>query len=430
MVAAIAVVKFGSSASSEVVHKLVFPVGNEPHVARRTWPRSSPPVPVSAIAAAVMTTAPLAARRLAPLATFWVIIATAIATSHDASAVTFAAAALAGYGAAVYSRFHGLALLSLPLAGVIVSAAFQVTSPPLPGRITALIVLVAIMIVGNAVHTWKRRARESQARIGHLQAVHQAETRRAVDLERARIASELHDVVTHNVSVMVVQAGAARRVLGASPDEARSALLAVEASGRAAMIELQHLLGLLAPPGEPEAAGLTGAPSAEPLQPQPGLDRLRPLIDRVTAAGLPVEFRVNGAPHELPPGLDLACYRVVQEALTNVIKHAGQARTTVTLDYRPGELVIEIADDGPLTRAAASASPGAGPGRPGTMPGARRGLLGLRERVLLYGGEFDAGRRPGGGWRVRARFPDELLPAGSAALSPAAAGGPHHPVPP
>jgi signal transduction histidine kinase len=439
-VAALAAVKFGSSASSDMAHKLVFPAGNEPyipkpalpgslpHIPRPALPGSLQRIPWTALGAAVLTTAPLAARRLAPLATFWAILAATVATSHDGTIVTYAAVVLAGYCAVVYSRFRGLALLSLPLAGVIVSAAFQDTAPPLPGRVSALVVLVAIMIVGNAVHVWRRRAGDSQARIGRLQAEHQAETLRAVALERARIASELHDVVTHSVSVMVVQAGAARRVLVGSPDEARGALLAVEASGRAAMTELRHLLGLLAPLGGPEAVAQAGEADAGSLRPQPGLDRLRPLIDRVAAAGLPVELRVSGTPRGLPPGLDLAAYRVVQEALTNVMKHARQARTLVRLDYGPGELVIEVADDGPPIGGAAAPNRDADPASAGPGPGAGRGLLGLRERVALYGGAFDAGRRVGGGWRVRARIPDDLpaRPAGPglsdpARLAPAAA---------
>jgi signal transduction histidine kinase len=355
-----------------------------------------------------VTSAPLAARRLAPLATFWAILAATVAFRDYDTAVTFAAAVLAAYSAVVYSRFRGLALLSLPLAGVIVAAAFQDTTPPLPGQATAPLILIAIMLVGNAARVWKQRAGASQARIGRLQAEHQEQTQRAVELERARIASELHDVVTHNVSVMVVQAGAARQVLARSPGEARGALLAVEAGGRAALTELRHLLGLLAPAGGPGAVTAAGESDAASLEPQPGLDRLRPLIDRVAAAGLPVELRISGSPRVLPPGLDLAAYRVVQEALTNVMKHTRQAKTVVRLDYSPEELVIEVADDGPPAATAANASAG---------PGAGRGLLGLRERVALYGGEFDAGQRPGGGWRVRARLRDNPKPTGPVQLA-------------
>jgi signal transduction histidine kinase len=429
-VAALAAVKLGSSASGDVARRVLFPAGDglyapppEPPLPESPLPPESPlGVPWVAVAAAVVTTAPLAARRLAPLATFWAILAATVAVRDYDTAVTFAAAVLAAYSAVVYSRFRGLALLSLPLAGVIVAAAFQDTTPPLPGQATAPLILIAIMLVGNTARVWKQRAGASQARIGRLQAEHQEQTQRALELERARIASELHDVVTHNVSVMVVQAGAARQVLARSPGEARGALLAVEAGGRAALTELRHLLGLLAPAGGPGAATAAGETDAASLQPQPGLDRLRPLIDRVAAAGLPIELRISGSPRVLPPGLDLAAYRVVQEALTNVMKHTRQAKTMVRLDYRPEELVVEVTDDGPpaaapANRGAAPAPPDAAPANAGTGPGTGRGLLGLRERVALYGGEFDAGQRPGGGWRVRARLRDNPKPTGPVQLA-------------
>ena len=284
-------------------------------------------------------------------------------------------------------------MLGMPAALlVLATAAVSNTQSGNYQLLTALLVFVATLIVGNAVRLGRRRASDSQARLRRVQAEQEAATRLAIGQERARIARELHDVVTHNVSMMVVQAGAARRVLGSTPDEARTALLAVEDSGRAAIIELQHLLGLLAPPD--------AARDEPPPPPQPGLDQVGPLIDRVATAGLPVELRVRGVVRPLPPGLNLAAYRVVQEALTNVLKHAGQPATTVTLDYQPGALIVEVADDGC-------------PGGPGSLPGTGRGLLGLRERVALYGGALDAGGRPGGGWLVRARIPDELavLPA-------------------
>jgi signal transduction histidine kinase len=250
---------------------------------------------------------------------------------------------------------------------------------------------------------WRQRAGDSAQRLLRAEAEHEAQTRRAVDAERARIAGELHDVVTHNVSVMVVQAGAARSVLSSSPEQAREALLAVEASGRTAMSELRHLLGLLAPAGGDE----------ELLVPQPGAARVPALVERVRAAGLSVELSVTGA-RDLPPGVDLAAYRVVQEALTNVIKHAGTARAAVVLEYRRDDLVITVTDDGrPVT----------GAGGPGG-----RGLIGLRERIGLYGGELDAGPRPGGGWRVRARIPLEGLGVSARLDGPAEGGGPAAPV--
>ena len=381
--------------------------------------------------AVAMMAAPLAMRRRYPLTAFWIILAAVFADSHDVTVVTFVTVIFAAYCAVAYSRFHRAALLSLAAAATMVTAVFANTTPPLPGRFTALMVLAPTALVGNVVRTWRRQARDSQDRMRRLAAEHQAATLRALELERARIASELHDVVTHNVSVMVVQAGAARQVLASSPDDAREALLAVESSGRAAMTELRHLLGLLCPSGGQGEADAV-------LRPQPGLGQLRTLIDRVSAAGLPVESHISGTPCELPGGLDLAAYRVVQEALTNVIRHAGRARTDVRIDYRPGELVIEVADDGrppadadegaAATGADASAAAAATAGAPGpgaAAGGTGRGLLGLRERIALYGGDLDAGRRPGGGWRVRARIPVDVPAAITGARPvPGRAGGP------
>jgi signal transduction histidine kinase len=224
---------------------------------------------------------------------------------------------------------------------------------------------------------------------------------------------------------MVVQAGAARRVLDSSPGDAREALLAVEASGRTAMTELRNLLGLLAPSGEAESGPPTGAapagaaeapgPGDAALAPQPGVDRIPALLARVREAGMPVELSGDKTPRALPPGIDLAAYRVVQEGLTNVMKHAGQARTTVRLEYRPRDLLITVSDDGPLPGSAA-AGPRVGPGA-GAEPGSgARGLIGLRERIAVYGGELDAGPRPGGGWRLAARIPLEP-PAGDLPVS-------------
>jgi signal transduction histidine kinase len=366
-----------------------------------------------------LTTAPLALRRVFPLTAFWTIMAAIVAAYYPdnnatlTSRFTFLTVAFAAYSAVVHSRYRGAALLSMPLATVLVIALFANTSPPIPARATPLLIFIPIMIVGNAVHRWARRAGDSGARLRQAQAEHEAATRRALALERARLASELHDVVTHNVSMMVVQAGAARQVLSADPGEASKALRAVESSGRTALTELRHLLGLLSPPpgtanadepAGPPAAPLDAAGSpggAADLAPQPGLEELREMVGRVVTAGLPVELRITGTPRDLPPGLGLATYRVVQEALTNVIKHAGRPQTEVRLNYEPAALVVEVADDGrPI--------PAAGPAPDAGLPrGARMGLLGLRERVALYGGELSAGPRPGGGWLVKARIPAE-----------------------
>jgi signal transduction histidine kinase len=200
--------------------------------------------------------------------------------------------------------------------------------------------------------------------------------RQAAADERTRIARELHDVVTHNVSVMVVQAAAAGEVFDSRPDQARAAISEVEETGRRALNELRRLLGSV-------ADGDAG------VLPQPSLDRVDELVERVRAAGLDVELRREGEPARLPDGVELSGYRIVQESLTNTIKHAHASRVTVVLRYLPGELEVEVIDNG-----VGAADPGEG-----------RGLIGMQERVALYGGDLDAGTRSGGGYGVRARIP-------------------------
>jgi signal transduction histidine kinase len=367
----------------------------------RYLPQDLPPLPRPSIAALVgvaLTAAPLAVRRKYPIAAGCVVLGAIIAIRgyNDTPPVTFATGIFAAYSAVVYSRFRQLAIGVVLIGVAIITAMFPNTLPEVSERYMAVLVAIPTVAAGIGMREWRRRAGDSAERLRRAQAEHQAATRRVLAMERARIASEMHDVVTHNVSVMVVQAGAARQVLASSPPDAREALLAVEASGRTAMTELQHLLGLLCPVG----TGVTeGADREATLRPQPGLGHLGSLIERVSAAGLPVELHIEGVRHDLPPGLDLAAYRVVQEALTNVIKHAGQTPTSVRLDYRARELRIDVTDAG--------RRPG-GPGPAGSPParsGAERGLIGLRERIALYGGTLDAGPRPGGGWRVRACIP-------------------------
>ncbi|MFB7665451.1 sensor histidine kinase [Kitasatospora sp. NPDC056138] len=239
-----------------------------------------------------------------------------------------------------------------------------------------------------------------------LERERESAARSAVDGERARIAQELHDIVSHNVSVMVIQTGAAREVLDTMPDEAAAALQAVEGAGRDAMTELRHLLGLLAPAQD-------GVDEAD-LSPQPGLDRLSALVDRIAFAGLPVEVRISGEPRPLPPGIDLTAYRIVQEALTNALKHGDGVKAEVTVRYAEHYLRVEVLNSGPSVLS--GDRPDGGPGdrpapakqarqSPERSDGAGRGLLGLRERVAVYGGDLDARRRLGGGYRVRARIP-------------------------
>jgi signal transduction histidine kinase len=337
------------------------------------------------LAGVALMVAPLAVRRVYPVIACAVIFAAVAALPHQVTPAVFVAAILAVYSAVMYSPHRGLALGVAVAGGLATLATFPDSPALISERYTVLIVALPAAAAGFAMREWRQRAGDSAARLRKAHAEHEAATRQAIGLERARIASELHDVVTHNVSVMMVQAGAARKVLG-SPREnaavlAEDALLAVEASGRAAMGELRNLLSLLAPAG--------GGSGDAPLTPQPGLADVSALVERVSAAGLPVELHSSLPPGGLPPGLDLAVYRVVQEGLTNVLRHAGGAPTIVRISGRLEQLVITVSDDGSSIGAA--------------EPG--RGLLGLRERVALYGGALDAGPRPGGGWRLRATIP-------------------------
>ena len=187
------------------------------------------------------------------------------------------------------------------------------------GFLAAVIVTVVLSV--RLLQARRRFARALQERGWLLERERETAARTAVDAERADIARELHDIVSHNVSVMVVQASAAREVFAAQPAEAAAALRAVEEAGRETMAELRHLLGVLAP----------AADGSDELAPQPSLSRLSPLIDRVAFAGLPVEVRISGEPRPLPPGVDLTAYRIIQEALTNALKHGDGSRAEVTV---------------------------------------------------------------------------------------------------
>jgi signal transduction histidine kinase len=356
------------------------------------------PSPLVLLAVA-LTALPLAARRVYPILALVVIIGAIVwlkfipvhprtvqlaphlfitVQGVPVPALAFGTAVFAAYSAVAHSRHRYLAVGVVGVITLGITATFGNTLPNFPHQLTALLAIIPAMAAALGIRELRRRLTDSTARLRRATEEYEAASVRAIEAERARIAAELHDVVTHNVSVMVVQAGAARLAVASSPDEATDALRAVEASGRTAIAELRTLLGVLSPPGH----------RAE-LRPQPGLGELEELVSRVCAAGLSVDLLVEGTPQPLPPGADLAAYRVVQEALTNVLRHAGRAATSVLVHW--GEnLVITVSNTG-------------GPGlRAGTTG---RGLLGLQERLSLYGGELDAGPRPGGGWQVRAVMP-------------------------
>jgi signal transduction histidine kinase len=334
---------------------------------------------------AVLTALPLAARRRYPLSVFWVVIFATLLFHADVkqpetALLTFASCLIAAYSAVMYCPYRRRAIASVVIGAALLAIFRDGNVPDITAGFVPFFVVLGIGLAANATYIWQQRVRA-------LEAEQEATTRQAVQRERARIARELHDVVTHNVAVMIVQAGAARKVIDAAPDKAREAMLAVEAGGRAAMTELRHVMGLLNVTAE-DGNPIGGAE----LAPQPGLDNLAALAERIRDAGVPVELTVRGAPAALPPGVDLAAYRVVQEALTNAVKHAAGANVQITVNYSSDAVEVEVTDTGGTS----TTSLGTGNGR---------GLIGLRERLAVYGGTLHAGARPTGGYRVRATIP-------------------------
>ncbi len=281
--------------------------------------------------AALLATVPLAWRRRQPLLVFGLVVVGAIVANGFPPYVIFAAIMVAAYSVGAYCPHRLLSLGALlgTAAGIVI--AYGGALPAVPDFAGPFVILIPMWLVGNAIRIRQLRAEAFEDRATRLEREQEQATQAALAEERSRIARELHDVVAHSVSVMVVQAGAARQVLTVSPEEAREALLAVESSGREAMTELRNLLGLLNRDGVDIA-----------LAPQPGVGELESLIQRVGEAGLPVQLHIEGRPRPLPAGVDLAAYRIVQEALTNALKHSSLARTEVILDYRESELKVEV----------------------------------------------------------------------------------------
>jgi signal transduction histidine kinase len=386
----LALVAAGRTDSDQVIHvdSRVDPGVPPPPPAPPVAPGLPPPHPYEVHHTlwlfTVLTVLPLAARRRYPLATFWIVVIAAQAVRENATWITVLAYVLAAYAAIAYSRYRAQAMASLVLAAVLAGFAFRHADPSLPGWSGPFFVLLVAGVLATFIRSWQLRLRVSQRRFTELQQAHEEATRRAVEVERARIAAELHDVVTHNVSVMVIQTGAARKVMDAEPELSKEAMLAVEASGRAALSELRHVMGLLS------ASTSDGDERPDGLEPQPGLGQLGALVERVRAAGVPVSVAVSLPSGPLPPGVDLTAYRVVQEALTNTIKHADGAAASVAIGHDGEWLEIEVTDTG---------------GTPGAGTGVGRGLIGLRERLAVYGGTLETGRRLTGGFRLKARIP-------------------------
>ncbi|GAA3929536.1 hypothetical protein GCM10023085_08640 [Actinomadura viridis] len=299
----------------------------------------------------------------------------------------------AGYVAAVRPRRVSLTAAALVLGSQAAVAGIVAFGQPLPGVLVLLVLAMGVAWMGgDSVRQGRRHAEElAEQRAEQLAA-------RAVTAERLRIARELHDMVAHSIGIIAIQAGVGARVIDTQPAEARNALTAIEATSRETLSGLRRMLGALrraepgpgdAPAGSGPADAANTAAAAAPREPAPGLADLDRLVRATGDAGVRVDVRWRGERRPLPPEIDLSAFRIVQEAVTNVVRHAGTGHCRVSIDHRDGELVVEVVDDGT----------GRGPA------GTGYGLVGMRERAGLLNGCLTAGPRPEGGFRVEARLP-------------------------
>jgi signal transduction histidine kinase len=330
-------------------------------------------------------TLPLAWRVRHPTATVVAVTAAggllvAVAAPHQAPFEVFVGSVLAAYsiGAHTAGRNRWIALAAMFAVGVPFMIAADDRGMAAGNTLAPIAWLTGSWAVGVIIRGRRLRIAELEQLTEELSRQRDLQAQAAVAVERGRIARELHDVVAHNVSMMVVQAGAAERVLEGVQPDVREALGAISSTGRETIDEMRLLLGILR-----SDDGLA-------LAPQPGLDDLDQLVRNVANAGLRVDLRVEGDPAPLSPGVDLSAYRIVQEALTNVLKHAGPASAEVIVRYQADRVEVEVRDDGRATAADGTGG---------------NGLIGMRERVAMLGGELQAGAGRGGGFAVLARLP-------------------------
>jgi signal transduction histidine kinase len=353
------------------------------------WGSGHHPRTIAALDAILVpiTSLPLVARRYRPLA----VLATTV--TAETVLLLFSARGQVPFGVVV-ALYTVASRCDRPVAAraaawvaVPITVGVVVNDWSNPGQVIPKLAVFAIAwLVGDNLRTRRAYLAELEARAARLEREREEQATRATLEERGRIARELHDVIAHNVSVMVVQASAGEDIFDSDPGRAREALAAVASTGRDALNELRRLLGVIRP-GEEEAPSFA---------PQPGINRLSELVEQVRDTGLAVELSVDGEPRELPEATSLCVYRIVQEALTNTLKHAAATRAQVSLHYDTEGLRVGVSDDG---RGVTDAANGTGSGH---------GLIGMRERVALFGGEVSAGPSADGGYAVSARLP--MLP--------------------
>lgn len=347
-------------------------------------------------------TLPLTLRRRYPLTVAAVVITaavTSIALGYPSLALF--AVLVAAYTLGAYSGLaRGALWVAAAAAGLAAAQLVNGVDGDMSNVVLNPLVAAIAWWVGRSMLLRRAYTAELESRARRLERARDVYARAALTEERSRIARELHDVVAHHVSVMTVQASAAKRVLDRDPDRAREALTAVESTGRSALAEMRRIVGVLRghdDPGEPAHPAERG--------PQPGIADISELVRQTREAGLNVVLRSEGAPRTLTTGADLAAYRVAQEALTNTLQHAGPSvRARVTIRFTAREVTIAVDDDGPVPDSPPAEEPGPEPGEPERTG---HGLVGMRERVALYGGDLRTGPRAEGGYTVCARFPVE-----------------------
>ena len=355
------------------------------------------PTPAEELAGLLATIGPLALRRRAPLGALLAcaagfVLSRTVLHAVEPSVVGIVIS-IAVYSAAAYGRAPWRHAACAVAAVAVIAELWREIALAVPDDEARVLLnelffllfyatlIAAMWALGSAIGAGRRRAAVLLDRTAQLERQREENARRAVFDERVRIARELHDVVAHHVSVMGVQAGAARLVMARDPGGAAGALASIEASSRQAVDELHRLLGFLRQAGDPDD-----------LAPRPGVGRLSDLVATLGDSGLRVQVAIEGEERPLPATVDVSAYRIVQEALTNTLKHARATRADVRVRYLPGEVGVEVVDDG---RGSAP-----DPSRPGGL-----GLVGVRERAALHGGRVLAGPVDGGGFAVRASLP-------------------------
>jgi signal transduction histidine kinase len=379
---------------------LVSVAGRAPDIGNRD------PLSVSLL---MLQTLPLVLRRRYPLG---VLVVVTIATvGHGLLSTSATINSSLGGLVAVYTvaDLCDRRLSAAALVGVGVSVgALIIAKGGIPAGLASLFQSELVIVIVWLLGSWSQERRKYlgivEQRAALAERERQAEAERAVADERSRIAREMHDVVAHHVSVIVIQAGAALRSIDRRPDQARDALVAIDDNGRRALADMRRMVGVLGGGDRGSSPGDRGD-----LAPMPGMDRLGELIEQVRAAGMPVELSVAGEPRPLDPGIELAAYRIIQEALTNSLKHASGGRTRVNLRYEPAALEVAVLDEGGRDDDGRPRDE-IGDDEPRLPAGPGHGLIGMRERVAMFGGHLEAGPT-GKGFRVAALLPLDAQPA-------------------